>query len=257
MLLACAPVAYCLLPADIRILPLMWALASITIGQSMLLGIWAALGLSRFTWRLITALLAGAYLAIWPPLGLQLRDPSEASLGGYFSELCQNLLGVFVMIGLAAAAFLVVRRWFSELRLMTEDEDYAPGKMQYSIFSLLVITTVAALLLGLARAARPAESNDWRVGAATVLMLACLLIDVLCAVWAALGSGRIRWRMAVVMMVAGLLGVLNAIISGSAALAWWLAPGWVLASLLTPATVIASLLVVRAQGYRLVAKRRG
>lgn len=279
LLLACAPAAYGVLPADIRFLPLMLALASITIGQTMLLGFWAGMGLSRLRWRVIGALLGGAYLALWATLGGQLWNPSTMSFGGFVVEFRRGVLTVYVMIALVAASFFLVRRWFSELRVVTGDEAASPGKIQYSIFSLLVITTVAALLLGLARAAHrpensdwleypaeqselqearvahPADESGWRTAAATILPFACLLIDVLCAVWATLGTGRIRWRLAVVFVVAALLGLLESITMGSAALAWWLVPGWILASLVLCTVIVASLLVVRARGYRLVARR--
>ncbi|HVA46563.1 MAG TPA: hypothetical protein VNH11_09330 [Pirellulales bacterium] len=254
--LACAPVAFCLLPADIRFLPLMWALGSVTVGQIMLLSFWAGMGLGRTRGRLGISLLGCTYLAIWPALGSALSGPATEtiSIAHYLSEFSTCLVGVFTLVLVMTSAFLVVRRWFSELRSVAGDEGSSPGRVQYSILNLLVVTTVVALLLGLTRSGSPSAGSDWRNVAASTLMAVCIVIDALCAVWAALGIGGVRWRLFLVFLVASLLGLLEAIVGGAGAVAWWLVPSWILISLLPIAIVVASLLVVRSCGYRLVPK---
>ncbi|HVX10236.1 MAG TPA: hypothetical protein VHC22_03440 [Pirellulales bacterium] len=63
--LACSPLTFALIPADVRFLPLMWALWSIMIGQLMLMSFWTVMGLGRPVRRLATMFLWCAYSANW------------------------------------------------------------------------------------------------------------------------------------------------------------------------------------------------
>jgi len=264
LLLAVVPTAVCLVPGDIRFLPLLWALSSVALGQMMLLSFWAGLGAGRAIWRFFSALMGCTYLAIWQSLGSMLWDKVQGEaeavtptnpLTAFIDELLSAVVMNCAVLLLFAAMFLVVRRWFSELRLVPDaGKTSSPGRVQYSILNILVITAVVALLLGLTRSARPATGTDWQKVAAYALAFVAFLIDELCAVWAALGTGRIRWRVFLVFLVASLLGLLLSITAGHGALAWWLVPSWILVSLVPIAIVVTSLLVVRACGYRLVPK---
>lgn len=260
LLLALVPVAIGFIPAEVRYLPLLWAVASIAVGQLMLLSFWAGLGKGSIGWRFIVIVAGITYLAIWSTLGSFLSGAAyqriaKLSFGQYIAELGKTVSTYFIVAVLFAAAFLVVRRWWSELRLSGEaDDSTVATPVQFSILNMLIVTTVIAILLSLARGARPASDSEWQRVAATTLAFVAFLIDALCAVWAALGIGRVRWRMVLVSIVAALLGLLMSITAGHITIAWWLVPGWMLASLVPIVIVIGSLLVLREGGYRLVPK---
>lgn len=64
LVLGLTPVAGILVPAnDLRFMPLIWALFSVSYGQLMLLSFWVGMGTSRTMWRLLGALLGSAYVA--------------------------------------------------------------------------------------------------------------------------------------------------------------------------------------------------
>lgn len=258
MLFAAVPTAICFVPAQIRFLPLLWALLSVQLGQMMLLGFWAAMGAGRTVWRISLASLACVYLAIWPTLGFALSRVAmqqaawKESIGEFRNFVVLN----WTIVLLVAAAFLGVRRWFNELRLAPDaDDGSSPGRVQYSILSILVVTAVVSILLGLMRIALPSTGSDWRIVASTVLAFVALLIDALCAEWAVLAAGRARWRISFVFFIATLLGLAQSLSGELSNISWWLVPGWILAWVLPITVAVASLWVVRTCGYRLVPKR--
>jgi hypothetical protein len=250
-LLGTVPTAICLVPADIRFLPLLWALFCVSFGQMMLLGFWIGMGAGRAIWRLFAALLGCAYLAVWPSVVARSLDPTSS----YGRALGGTIVMDYAVVLAFAAAFFVLRRWFSELRSVADvNESAQAGRLQYSILNVLILTAVVALLLGLMRVARPSTDSAWVTIAATVFAFVVLLIDALCAVWATLSVGRTRWRLLLVFLVAALLGLLQSVNLGHTGLGWWLVLGWVIVSVIPIAVVVASLMVVRRCGYRLVPK---
>ncbi|HUY33813.1 MAG TPA: hypothetical protein VMV69_13775 [Pirellulales bacterium] len=246
-------------PPEMRFISLRWALASVFLGQLMLLSFWGGMGTSRGIRRLAGALLGCAYLAIWPTLASMFR-PSTAEtppthwIIEFLTVFGQECIVVVPLTG----AFLAMRKWFSELRLVPDSEDSsAPARVQYSILSVLVVTAVIAVVLGLLRRARSGEligNSDWRMAAANILGIVIYLIDTLCAAWAALGTGRVGPRVFLVCLVASLLGVVLSFAAQLDMLGWWLIPCLALDLLIAIAVVVVSLLVVRSCGYRLVPK---
>jgi hypothetical protein len=253
ILLATVPTAGPFLPPDNPYLPLLWALSSIPLGQMLVLSFWVGMGAGRITCRLIIALIGCVYLEAWPALGTALYQ-AVYDTPYYGSGFGAGVAMSWMIVLVIAAVFLVVRR-FSELRIAPDPSGMqSPTRVQYSILSILVLTAVVAVLLGLMRSAR--DEPGWPLVAAYALVFVVFLIDVLCAVWAALSPGRMRWRVSLVFLVASLLGALISVILRLPSVAWWLVPGWMLASVVPVAVVIASLAVLRSCGYRMMSKVR-
>jgi hypothetical protein len=91
--------------------------------------------------------------------------------------------------------------------------------------------------------------------AANVLGLVVLLINMFCAVRAPLGTGRIALPIVLSLLTATLLGVALALGLGHDQLGWHVFVGSVLVLILPAAIVIASLMVARSCGYRLISKQ--
>jgi hypothetical protein len=253
------PAASCLVRPDLRFLPLLWAMSTLTLGQLMLLSFWAGMGTSKGSRRLLGSLLGVAYVAAWPVVGKSLSpySPRSPGIGAYLVMFSSQSAAVFLVAGV----FFLIRRRSTELRHLCGPESFPPpARFQYSILHLLLITSVVAVVLGLARGARPADTSvdvpltDWRIVALIALVIVTFLVNSLCAAWAALGIGRIRLRVALVLLVAAMLGFALSLAARHDLLAWWLFAAMMLITVLPTAIVIVSLLVVRSCGYRLVPK---
>lgn len=132
------------------------------------------------------------------------------------------------------------------------------GRNEFSILHVLVVTAAIAVVLALMRRARPAGDgieSSWQYAAANALMILVFLVNMVSAAWAALSVGRIAGRVSLAILVALLLGIALAFAGRYDEIVWWLFPTTVLVFVVPTAIVVASLLVVRSHGYRLVGKR--
>ncbi len=115
------------------------------------------------------------------------------------------------------------------------------------------------MIIGLVRAA-VGTSETSRGILLNLLAVASFSIDNVAATWAVLAPGRIRLRVAVVLVVALLLGLSMAFANvGSIVqpdMRLWLLTAQSLVFVVPPLIVILSLLVVRSCGYRMVGKGR-
>jgi hypothetical protein len=258
--LAAAPAAIALIPADVRWLPAFWALGSVTIGQLLLLSFWVGLGSGRGGRRFLLALLACGYAAAWIAAGQTLAGRGRESVWAKWpGETAAVFLRMGVVLLIFGGAFLAVRRWYGGLRLLSEREaGETSARIQYSILHLLVITSAAAVVLSLTRGARGSDEIDatsWQLVASGALMMVSFLVNAVCAAWASLAPGKIRWRVCLVFVVSILLGAALGFAGRSGRIIWWLPACFAVASVIPAAIVVASLLVVRSHGYRLVRKR--
>ncbi len=234
LLLGVLPLARMLVPLDVTTLPLLWALFVIPLGQLMLVGLWLAMGRSALRPRFLAAVAACAYLAIWTSI------PSDS-----YALMLIEYLAVTVGIAVACIPF---RRWY-ELRLQAAIAwDGTSTRLQFSILGILLATSVAALVLGISKAARTQGSIVTQMG----LMVVVLAINTLVAAWASLSLGRVRWPLTLAFVIAILLGAVTAIGNGIQSAFWGLWVGMALVMVLPTAVVVASLMVVRSCGYRLV-----
>lgn len=259
VILGAIPVLSVFVPPDIRFLPVLWTLWSVLLAQLMLLAFWAGMGGNRGIGRLLGAFLGCSYVAVWPLL-LSILSPysAETSAGEWIKVYLTALLFYSVMVLLLTGGCLVMRRWFVELHRLPQPADTVrPPRFRYSILHLLVITSVVAVVLGLMRSARQDESPATQLHSLTLfaLPIVTFLVNLVCAMRAALDPGPIGRRVSLVFVVAILLGIAQAFADHQDKIAWWLFPCFVLVMTIPTAIVVASLLVVRACGYRLIPKR--
>jgi hypothetical protein len=259
VVLGAIPVLSVFVPPDVRFLPVLWALWSVLLAQLMLLAFWAAMGGNRGIGRLLGALGGCAYVAVWPVL-VSILSPysAEASAGEWILGYLTMLLLDTGMVLLLAGGCLIMRRWFVELHRLPQPTDNAgPPCFRYSILHLLVVTSVVAVVLGLMRSARQDDSlaTQWYSLASYALPIVVFLVNLVCAMRATLEPGRIRLKVSLVFVVAILLGIAQAFADRNDKVAWWLFPCFVLVMALPTAIVVASLLVVRSCGYRLIPQR--
>ena len=171
--------------------------------------------------------------------------------GLLFSEVIEVLV-FFVGV------FLLFRRTGTELRRVADPaEAGVPGRFQYSILHLLLIISVAAVVLGLVQSARgPGQMplSAWRNVVIAALVLVSMLVNLFCAAWAVLGPGRAGLRVSLVFLVATLLGTALSLGANMDQGPRWLFVSFILVFLVLTLIVIASLLVVRSCGYRLIRK---
>ena len=237
-------------------MPFIWALFSVSCGQLMLLSFWVGMGTSKTIWRLLGALLGCPYVAAAPFLYLILSPDFAAE------RMSDQLIGVslfcaFVVL-LLAGGFLLMRRWFCELRRIPDPAASARSRFQYSILHLLLFTSIVAVVVGLTRSARTAEAlhtTGWQAMAGNLLLLVGLLVNSLCAARAPLGTERIGLPVFLVCVVAILFGVAVGVALRWDRSVWWVFPCTVLAVSLPTVIVVVSLLVVRSCGYRIIPKQ--
>ena len=257
-----APLLSLLVPLEVRFLPLIWATASVSLAQLMLLAFWVGMGTSRGMVRVAGGLMGSAYVATWPAL-ISILSPhsQETPWREVVAWLLRAVGANCLMVLLFAGIFFLMRRWFTELRRVPDPAGPRPAaRFQFSILHLLVIASIVAIVLGLMRSARPAGMDaaaprtSWEVVAAGVLMVVVFVVNAVCAVRAPLAVGPIGIRIFLVLLVAILLGAALGLVLHYDLLTWWQLLFDVLALAVPTVVVVVSLLVVRRCGYRLVPK---
>jgi hypothetical protein len=236
-------------------LPLTWTTTSVSIGQLMLLSFWAGMGTSKGTHRLFGTVCGVAYSQLWRVPGVSLGPHSHAPpMGSILSSLAAHY-GVVLLL---AGVFLLLRRMGTELRRASGEETaVTPARFQYSILHLLLIISVVAVVLGLVQTVRRPQHAPVTTGqfvALLALVIVVVLVNLVCAAWAALGTGPIRLRLSLVLIVAVLLGIAFPLATGIDELGWRLFVAQGLVTVLSTVIVLVSLLVVRWCGYRLIRK---
>ncbi len=253
--LSVAPAAMFLHPVDVRWIQLTGALAGVAFGQVMLLAFWAAMSGSSFRRRLVGSLVGVLYLAIWPAVAVVVSSHVEGSAPVAFA-VYSGIYGVMFVV--FVGVYLVLRRRVAELRHVEDPGALPAVRFQFSILNLLLITSVVAIVVGLMRARTQDVLTDWSMSLVIVLSLVAFIVNLVAAPWAALAPGPVRWRAALVALVAVMLGMAMAFtaLSGLPTAGWrvWLFATQSLAFAIPPMVVVVSLLVVRSCGYRLLRK---
>jgi hypothetical protein len=244
-----APLALNFLP------PAPWwfkAASAIAIGQYMLLPCWVGLGIAGADRRWLPLMGGAVYLAVVQSMFVWIRSRS-VPVGGVLVWLGVLSIINLVIVSVLALIVAAFRTKLASLRLFADPAPLdAASRWQLSLRELFIITLAAAVLLGLARYARVSDPTGPPVVLFMCLYWSVLATTALCAVWAALAPGRIRWRVAGVFVASLFLGAVMSMARSFPDVASQI----VNAFDLVPATavVIASLLVVRSCGYRLVAR---
>lgn len=256
LVLGISPAAMFLYQGGPLMLPLIWSLSSIPLGQVMLLAIWAGLGASTTARRWMGTLAGVAYLATWPSLAPVFSHYTE----GAFATVFVRCIAVYATLALLLTGmFLLVRRQLAELVRADDPELLPQHRLQFSILHVLIVTSVFAIILGLARTSTRADvAGTWSSAVAYTMMIVVYGTNLVMTAWAALSPGRPHWRLAVAFAVAIVLGM---IISYTALYRLptpesqlWLFCMQTICFAIPPLIVAASLLVVRSTGYRLVPK---
>lgn len=243
-----------------------WVMNEIPVGTLMLLAFWAGLGTNSRMTRLAGAVLGSAYLAFGPNLTHIVAGGREP-LSSWFAKYLPLCIFFSFTVFLGAAICLPIRRWIAELRrIPCPDDCRLSARPQCSILRLLVMTAAVAIMLGLTTYARLLESSDEEILVTYLAHLVCGYMRILClavaGAWAALGLGRLRWRLPLVVLLTFVLAISLQLTSNANVWINRIAIGEKLATSVlfefTPMAVfVGSLLVVRSCGYRLVPKSSG
>ncbi len=254
LVVSMAPVVSMLHPDSVSLRLVVTAAGYVQLAELTLLAFWVGMGTSNRNVRLLGALLGSAYVTVWPNLAFVfsgVSEPVTVWIGRYLGSFSFSCLAV----GLFAVVSLLVRRRFTELRRIRSPGKPLPRvRFQYSILHLLTITSIVAIVLGLACSARLAEAPSpiWMAATLALVVVVFLIISV-CAAWSSLGIGPLGLRIPLVFLVPLVLVI---------ALAWALHADsarnhelfvWSLVVIVPPTAIIAgSLLIVRSCGYRLI-----
>ena len=242
--------------------------AALFSGQFGLVAVWAVVGVGRWYWRwpamfVLAGLLAGVWTAIAPSY-----DSSR-----WTAALIMQSLAVVVICG-------VLRFFGFRLRLLDSLGRIADGAttnlepMQFQIAHVLVWTTALAIVMGIAKAL-DLLTADLFLGLyaaestfiTTLGVLSAMVIVV--ALWTALGQGSAVLRYVLLICIAlatgggtgwycdwkyrnTRMGAVWSNIDRWYEIGWW----WLAWFLLAGGFLVASLLIFRAIGCRLVRQRR-
>jgi hypothetical protein len=238
-----------------RILPLEWALVSLPIGSLMTLSVWMGLGRTRLRWRLALGLAALLYISILSIIDEVLRLQEIPSISELVTIYLQNTGELAALLLLLSGAFLLIRRRFVLTRIDPNTQLQASGRLRFSMFQVMLLMSVVAILLSLLRAVRASMGHRplvWESVMTFSFMFLAFMVNTVCAAFATLGSHRVKRNVAMVIVVASLLGVMMGIAMRTDVADWWLFAGSMGIAIVPTVVVLVSLLVVRSCDYRLI-----
>jgi len=211
--------------------------AGLIFAQGSLLGIWASLGMNPWWGRLAGLLIGCVCLGVGAGIGLD--------------ELDESIFYPFALPGIMVATVLTIFRCFKYCIDFPTNEHDANANLQFGIRHLLIMTVVVAVILAIGRSLKLSLPDNHLFVLTVVIASAQALVGVL-SPWAMLRERLLVVRGAILLAVAAVAGWGTARILTQPSAAFWISIA------LTEATVlIASLLVVRRCGYRLMRVPRG
>jgi hypothetical protein len=243
---------------------LRWTVLGVGWAPFLLLGFWCGLGTSHFASRIAGGTLGAAYLAAawmyWERVAVPWSLRPIVIHRVFAHEPWEELLVQIAFFALFVAALLVVRNRVATLSRVAISPSPTQGQLHFSIWHMLLIIFLVALVLGLMRAEHEpwtSTSRFWREWGRTGLRLTMLFICVLCSAWATLAKGPVAGRFVVALCIATLAALSYRYLS-----TFSFEEGRRLASIIHclvlnvgPMFVVsASLLVVRSCGFRLIPK---
>ncbi len=259
---AALPVAVSLLPLSVSLLPLLWIGSVPIISAEMILTLWAGIGSHRPATRLLGLLSGLAYLAIWPTVQMWLFIRSQTTTVDFdLSSMYSENLIQYITLGLVlSGVFVITCRWFQLQTAVVDGPASAKSWMQFSVFHLLVLMSVVALVLSLMRSARGKGTLETGIEpnmiSAYALVGFTLIANTACAAFAALGPGLV-WRNCLLVIVTSvLLGIAFSVASRQESLGVQTFLGGVFAMASPTVLVLASLLWLRPCGLRLVRRQK-
>ncbi len=264
LVLAAAPLLGLLLQFSMQTLPVLWALIALPFGAVMTLSVWAGLGRTRLLWRVAIGLAATLYISLWPFVyeAVSARDSADVAIYRNASEWIigyMEAVGPFcVLLFLFGGIFMLVRLRYT-LEILGPGSTPSPsGRVQFSMLHIMVAMSTIAIVLSLLRATRHArgEESTWDWLVMNAFMLVIFFINTACAAFAALGSSTVKRNVCLVFFVSILLGIAVATAMHQDQTNWWLFTGSMTLAVIPTTVVLASLLVVRSCGFRLVRRER-
>ncbi len=201
--------------------------------QALLLSLWGAASHATL-WIRLAALVAGAvYLeALFP------------------SDLRREFLGTSAITIVVTTATLLVMRWVGVSLTRQDDSDQSarqdPEGLRFSIRGMMIFTAAVALLCAGARALQESATRPFLL---ILVWALCFVAVGLVSLWAVLGDSQPLRRGPVVFFLSPALGAFFAFAANAHKAGWIYI---VLTMLLYPLALLASLLVVRSRGYRLI-----
>lgn len=262
LFLGMAPLGTALLPIHgAWVIAGIWAISAVSLAQLMLLSFWVGMGGNAVIVRVLGGIVGTAYLTTWAIAAysvslLDAQYDSQPLVNGFLTTFLPYAASVL----LSSACFLLLRRRCTELVHFSESSaKVAHSRVRFSIFHLLILISTCSLLLSLMRIARPSyekitEHDMISFAALYILTLLVRTINSLCAAWASLSLSSPWARIIIAICIAFVLGTVEAFSLGHDVFSWWIIISACLDSVLSTAIVIASLLVVRSCGYRLIPK---
>lgn len=229
-----------LLSAKLRSSTQLSVILIVTISQAGLLGILAGLAPIRFMLRMACVGVGCVYLAFVTDRCLPNSVPGVGR-AMYAALAITPVFAIWLLLS-------IVRKRWGHLAVVDSRfrKDTDPG-LQFSIRQFMLLNAFLGLLLVLRPSSfEPTMSNSIILLA---IIIVCAVSLILGSVWASLCPGRAWPRIAVVFLLAVLAGFLPPYyvrMSGADQL------GFVFVSLVQALIMIASLLVVRLTGYRLI-----
>ena len=172
---------------------------SLIFAQINLLSLWVGLGTTY--WLVRIASLGCAIAALSAAFAVWIDSPSVEEIATVFA------IEAAAVLPIAALARFVGFRWTIVSPQLSPDCSASPYHFQFTIRRLFAWTTVAAVVAALAR---QADLPGGETGA-IIFFFTSNTIITFAAAWAVSANGRILTRLALLILVAGLLSVVDGI----------------------------------------------
>ena len=153
----------------------------VILSQVTVLAIWAALGRSPIMWRAIVALTGSSLLALALCITIGEMEAEWFVL-------------VWILVLVIVAGFLVLRWFRFHLVNINQSSNIPPGEMQFSLFQMMVLLTVTAILAAVGNVLAPRMATLGTILFGLAIAIGSALLT-LASVWAALGAANVPKRL--------------------------------------------------------------
>jgi len=217
--------------------------------QLWLLAIWGGLGKARVICKIPVLLIACVFFSSFPQFAVMVSFTTDPDLILSFMSIdYDNAKGYLFLFLIIIGAFFVVRREKAKL-VNLKSEIIGENNFQFSIRSLIILTIVIALVLAFGNSIRFLSflipHNVLRFGVFAI----CLIPICLTLVWATLGLGRPAPRILLALLLSFCVGLIEPFYLDKYYTYYYTTPA---CNIISALIVIATLLVVRSWGYRLI-----
>jgi len=211
--------------------------AGLLFAQASLLGIWGSLGAGPWWIRLVGIVAGSVCLATGAAIGIGERD-----LG---------TIVIFTFTTFSVAVVYIIFRCFRFRIGSPRNEGTARAELQFGIRHLLIVTVVVAVMLAVSRSLEFNLSDYGQLPLAIIFASPYALVGML-SPWAILRGRLLIVRAVILLAIAATAGWgLAQMIKAIDAMKFWMG-----ISLTEAVLLIASLIVVRSCGYRLMRRRK-